>query len=166
MRAPTGTLGCFADLVAAVAAQGLPHRAVAPQVEVQVHRPPVVGAITLIWSAQVPTVQLLHVIAHPPANRPALLDAIARINHALPRPGFGLAPDGDALYFRLVLARRRGTDDLAAAAIGPALTAVIDAVAAFAPVLAEVARGARPADQAVRARPAQATGAAFDWIVE
>ncbi len=166
MRAPTGTLGSFAELVAAIAAQGLPHRVDAPRVEIPVQRPPVVGAITAIWSPQVPTVQLLHVVAAAPANRAALHDAIARVNHALPQPGFGLAPDDGPLYFRLVLARRRGTDDLAAAALGPALTAVIDAIAAFGPVLAEVASGARAPEHALRMARPDAAPPPFDWMAE
>jgi hypothetical protein len=171
MDAPTGILRAFDDLIAAVVGQGLPHEVdrAAQRVVLPVRRPPVVGTIAMTWAAA--ALQLVHVLdgVDGAVRFSALADAIARINHALPEPGFGL--DGGVVYFRLALLRRRGTDDLAAAAIGPALTTVIDTVAAFGPALRAVAAGARAPDQVLRAGPPGApsdAGAAeaFDWMAE
>lgn len=77
-------------------------------VELQVRSPPAEGVLALVWQPDPQLVQFLFPLPFPiPSERTTVVEsALARINHALMLPGFGLNHDSGTAYYRLVLPRR------------------------------------------------------------
>lgn len=101
-------LTSFADVVALLQRQNAPHRANPEQslVELPVKNPPLEGWLVVRWEKQ-GLVQFIVVLDMKiePARMAAAESAVARMNHALILPGFGLNHATGALYYRIVLPR-------------------------------------------------------------
>ena len=137
------------DLVAFIARNGLPHKAVPAQHAVEVGtrirgRP---GQMIIVWD---PRATLLHIIAPlgiPVAEDmvPAVLDALARINHSLVLPGFGFNHEDRSLYYRWVVPR--ADDGMTEVEVDRAVKTVLGSVRDFWPALSAVASDERPSDE-------------------
>lgn len=77
-------------------------------VELQVHSPPVEGVLALVWLPDPQLVQFLFPLPFAVSSEhvAAVESALARINHALMLPGFGLNHSNGTVYYRLVLPRQ------------------------------------------------------------
>lgn len=101
------------------------------------------GRMILLWD---PRATLLHVI-HPlpitldEARRGPLLEALARVNHALVLPGYGADLDDGGLYFRWVVPRH-ADGSLTEDEVDRAVRTVLSSVRDFLPALRAVAEGA------------------------
>ncbi|MCE9577011.1 MAG: hypothetical protein K8W52_27945 [Deltaproteobacteria bacterium] len=135
----------FAELVDWLAAAGIEHRADATHalVELPSAALPDDGTVVLVWRARA-TVDVVHQFAWPvPDDASALLDAIARLNHALALPGVGIDHARRRAYVRVAIARVDGA--LEAAVLGTVLTEVIAMARDLGPRLRAVAEGELPA---------------------
>ena len=101
------------DVFALLAADGVPHRVDAEHGQVLI--PTRLGSedavLTLRWASADGLLQLFQdmgeVVAQPQIA--AVEEAITRLNHAMPVPGFGLNPEQGRLYYRLTVPLRQGT---------------------------------------------------------
>lgn len=155
-------LASFDDLVALLTHDNVPHQADAAQgrVVIPTESGPLVGEMLLLWEADSPVVQFIHPLDFEvPMERIAAAEsAIARINHALVLPGFGLDHDHRYLYYRLSTPRRPDGTLLPDEVERLFRTTVNTARDFFLPLQAVALRGADPAN--VVAAAGAATGAA------
>jgi hypothetical protein len=112
-------LNSLADIAQLLTKQNVPHRVDEKNslIEMPTSAPPLQAAAVVRWDTQVPLVQYIVVYAFqaPKERFDAVTAAIARVNHALAMPGFGLNHERGALYMRIVLPRKPdgiGEDEL------------------------------------------------------
>lgn len=102
----------FAGLVAALQSDGAPIDAQPGKAELRIliDEPWLQSALWLRWDSQHALLHLLLPIGEPiPAERLSAIESlIARINHRLVMPGFGLDDTNAVAYFRLCLPREEG----------------------------------------------------------
>lgn len=103
-------LTSFADLIALLDQEGVPHQDDAPagRVILPTQAQGMVGEMLILWEPRSAIIQCIHPLplAVPPERLSAAESAITRINHALVLPGFGLSHDNGGIYFRLSVPRR------------------------------------------------------------
>ncbi len=104
----TGNITSFAELLASLAEQQVPHafNAEARTIEIPAKNAPLDSVCYVRWEKEQPYVQIICPLAlATPADRHRDLEAaICRANNALPFPGFGLDHDRGTLYFRYTVA--------------------------------------------------------------
>ena len=104
-------LASFDDLITLLEQDRIPHRIANPSVP-QVELPTRIGALQsqlmIIWGPTAPILQCIHPLPFrvPEERIAAIESAIARINHALVLPGFGLNHKVRLIYYRLSIPRR------------------------------------------------------------
>jgi len=103
-------LANFQDLLNLLKEDNVPHRANPEQqsVELPTQSGELEGEMLILWDARSSLVQCIHPLPFevPEDRIPAAESAIARINHALTLPGFGLNHVSRLLYYRLSVPRR------------------------------------------------------------
>lgn len=103
-------LANFQDLLKLLKEDNVPHRADLEQqsVELPTQSGNLEGEMLILWDAKSSLVQCIHPLPFevPEDRIPAAESAIARINHALTLPGFGLNHVSRLLYYRLSIPRR------------------------------------------------------------
>ena len=132
------------DVFALLAADGVPHRVDAEHGQVLI--PTRLGSedavLTLRWASADGLLQLFQdmgeVVAQPQIA--AVEEAITRLNHAMPVPGFGLNPEQGRLYYRLTVPLRQGRS-LPVTALRALFSAAVKNASDFLPVLRSVSRG-------------------------
>ena len=109
-RAVPETIGDFAELLAMLEADRVPHRADAATqlVEIPTRLASEDATLLIVWDRDEHLVQLIQPLPFevPTGAVPAVEDALVRINHALKMPGFGLNLASRYAYFRLAVPRR------------------------------------------------------------
>ena len=140
----------FADLKSFLTSRGVPFAADdARQVlEIPTTIRGEAHAGVILWD---PRAALLHVIqvlgvAVPPGRERDLVDAIARINHALVLPGFGFDHAAGQVYYRWVVPRA-ADGGMSEEDLDRAIRTVLESCRDFLPALRAVASGEAPADQ-------------------
>jgi hypothetical protein len=100
-------LGSFDDLVAMLTKEDVPYEATPSKrsVRIATHRGGVDGVQVIRWQSEDGVVQFIQsVIGGVPVDRlPAIAEAVARLNHALPIPGLDLGHDNGLVAYRLIL---------------------------------------------------------------
>lgn len=98
----------YDDLVAFLTAEQAPfrHDPAAQVVQISIRSAPLEGFCYLRWERQLPYIQIiLPIITDVPADRAGeVIDALARVNHAIALPGFGYDFAKNFVYFRLTVA--------------------------------------------------------------
>lgn len=144
----------FAGLVAALQSDGAPLDVLPGKAELRIliDEPWLKTALWLHWDAQHALLHLLLPIGDPiPAERLSAIESlIARINHRLVMPGFGLDDTNAVAYFRLCLPREEGlTVEQVRTLLRTAIGTVRDALPLFVDVLQG---GVSPQEAILRAR--------------
>jgi hypothetical protein len=142
-------LKSFQDLTRFFVAEGVPFRCdeAAQMVELPTRSPPLVGTMAVLWRTGDHLVHFVHLLPfESPVERLAVVEAaVARINHVLAFPGFGIDHEKRRAYFRVVMPRIAGDDSLDSRVIGPTISMVINTTRDFWTPLAQVAiHGASP----------------------
>lgn len=132
----------FDDVTALLSLDGVSHRADPARDEV--HIPTRLGAeeavLMLRWNNGF--LQLFQDMneAVEPARLADMDEAVTRLNHAMPVPGFGMNPSSNQLYYRLTVPLRQG-GVLPSTALRALFSAAVKNAADFLPALRRVARG-------------------------
>lgn len=135
------------EVFALLVADGVPHRA-DPELG-QALIPTRLGdeeaLLTLRWGSVEGMLQLFQDMgeAVSPEAMPAVEEAISRLNHAMPVPGFGVNPGTSRLYYRLTVPLQQGVS-LPAPALRALFSAAVKNASDFLPVLRAVSRGELP----------------------
>ncbi|HEX3473545.1 MAG TPA: YbjN domain-containing protein [Kofleriaceae bacterium] len=146
----------FHDLVKLLEREQVPHRVdeALQFVEIPTRSRPLEGSLAIVWDRNDNLVQFIHLLPFDlPAERlGAVAEAIARANHVLALPGFGIDHTKQRAYYRIVLPR--GKDgSLDATLVGPTITSVVETTRDFFLPLQQIAlHGAPPGDIVERAR--------------
>ncbi|MEL6382809.1 MAG: YbjN domain-containing protein [Cyanobacteria bacterium J06626_18] len=144
-------LASFDDLIALLEQNRIPYRIANPSSHSQVELPTRIGALQsqlmIIWGPTAPILQCIHPLPfRVPEERVAAIEsAIARINHALVLPGFGLNHKVRLIYYRLSIPRR-DNDQLSAQEFQKACQTAIGTAADFYLPLKKVALENQAAD--------------------
>jgi hypothetical protein len=119
-------LKSFQDLTRFFVAEGVPFRCdeAAQMVELPTRSPPLVGTMAVLWRTGDHLVHFVHLLPFEiPVERLAVVEAaVARINHVLAFPGFGIDHEKRRAYFRVVMPRIAGDDSLDSRVIGPTIS--------------------------------------------
>ncbi len=105
-------LASFDDLITLLEQDRIPYRIAHSSSQSQVELPTKIGALQsqlmIIWGPTAPILQCIHPLPFrvPEERLAAIESAIARINHALVLPGFGLNHEVRLIYYRLSIPRR------------------------------------------------------------
>jgi hypothetical protein len=147
---PGAQVGTFSDLVGLVRALGLPHATNAEQQAVQVETTVrgEKGTMLVLWDKGARLAHFVHPLglSVPEDRAPAVVDAVARVNHASVLQGFVVDPNTRRVSYRLVIPRRPD-GSLSAGEVDQAARAVLQSVHDWLPALRAVSMGgAEPED--------------------
>jgi hypothetical protein len=146
---PGTSVVTFADLVGLIAALGLPHAVNAQQQAVQVETTirAEKGQMLVLWDQRARLAHFVHPLelTIPEDRAAAVVDAMARINHASVLQGFTFDHRLRRGGFRFVIPRRPD-GSLTAGEIDTAARAVLDAVRDYLPALRAVSMGGAEPD--------------------
>jgi hypothetical protein len=148
--APEAQLTCFADLLALLARDQVPHQVGPEEQTVYVPTSSAAGdGMQLMrWQAGDGILSLVQStpVEVPPERLGAVEGAVARLNHALPWPGIDLDHERGRVTLRRVLPLAPGVD---AEAVRAAFRSGVACAAALQPTLRRVASGALAASDAL-----------------
>jgi hypothetical protein len=134
-------VGSFDELLAFLGAEGASFRHDATAQIVQLSTRDAGGPVFVRWERNLPYVQIVAtVIRDVPEERVReVIDALARLNHAVPLPGFGIDLTRRQVYFRATLVG--GNEGLPIEVLKRGILAVLSNARDFTPPLARIVAG-------------------------